>query len=149
MQSFILSLYCLLNVVDLICHGVHPNSIWHSPLPITYWYLLLYDTCTKYNYTAFILKATVVFLNYCISECDGQLLRKDNNLNYESEHWEKCKNLTDAEWAQAFEDLLAKLRKQQGFFTKLHSCMDAAIRTSLVISHKTARYKNIMGSLTL
>lgn len=66
---------------------------------------------------------------------------KDYNLNrhYETKHAEKYKNLTEAERARVSEDLLAKLQRQQGIFTKLHSSRDAAVRTSFVISHKIAR----------
>lgn len=66
---------------------------------------------------------------------------KDYNLNrhYETKHAEKYKNLTEAERARVSKDLLAKLQRQQGFFTKLHSSRDAAVRTSFVISHKIAR----------
>ncbi|XP_035242994.1 general transcription factor II-I repeat domain-containing protein 2B-like [Anguilla anguilla] len=37
------------------------------------------------------------------------------------------------------EDMVVKLQKQQGFFTKLHTSRDAATRTSFVISHKIAK----------
>lgn len=66
---------------------------------------------------------------------------KDYNLSrhYDKKHSEKYKNLSDAEWARTSEALLAKLQKQQGFFTKLHTSRDAATRTSFVISHKIAK----------
>ena len=55
------------------------------------------------------------------------------------ENAEKYKNLTDAERARTSTDLLAKLEKQQGCFTKLHAARDAATRTSFVIAHKIAQ----------
>lgn len=66
---------------------------------------------------------------------------KDYNLSrhYETKHTEKYKNLTDAERARTSENLLAKLQKQQGLFTKLHTSRDAATKTSFVISHKIAK----------
>uniref|UniRef100_A0A1A8N5E2 Zinc finger, BED-type containing 5 n=1 Tax=Nothobranchius rachovii TaxID=451742 RepID=A0A1A8N5E2_9TELE len=66
---------------------------------------------------------------------------KDYNLSrhYDKKHSEKYKNLSDAERARTSEALLAKLQKQQGFFTKLHTSRDAATRTSFVISHKIAK----------
>jgi len=66
---------------------------------------------------------------------------KDYNLSrhYETKHAEKYKSLTDAERARTSEALLAKLQKQQGFFTKLHTSRDAATKTSFVISHKIAK----------
>lgn len=77
-------------------------------------------------------------------------MAKDYNLNrhYESKHVEKYKHLTDTERMQMAEDLLAKLKKQQGFFTKAHTSRDAAVRTSFVISQspKTASC-SLMGSL--
>ncbi|XP_010775008.1 collagen alpha-1(XIV) chain [Notothenia coriiceps] len=67
---------------------------------------------------------------------------KDYNLSrhYETKHAEKYKNLTDAERARTSNALLAKLQKQQGFFTKLHTSKDAATKTSFVISHKIAKH---------
>ncbi|XP_071059413.1 general transcription factor II-I repeat domain-containing protein 2B-like [Pseudochaenichthys georgianus] len=66
---------------------------------------------------------------------------KDYNVSrhYETKHAGKYKNLTDAERARTSEALLAKLQKQQGFFTKLHTSRDAATKTSFVISHKIAK----------
>lgn len=66
---------------------------------------------------------------------------KDYNLSrhYETKHLEKYKNLSDAERGRTSEVLLAKLQKQQGFFTKLHGARDAATKTSFVISHKIAK----------
>ena len=66
---------------------------------------------------------------------------KEYNLkrHYETKHAEKYKNLADAERAPTSKDLLAKLEKQQGCFTKLHSDSDAATRTSFVIPHKMAQ----------
>lgn len=66
---------------------------------------------------------------------------KEYNLkrHYETKHAAKYKNLTDAERARTSTDLLAKLEKQQGCFTKLHADRDAATRTSFVIAHKIAQ----------
>ena len=66
---------------------------------------------------------------------------KDFNLSrhYETKHAEKYKSLTDSEKAGTSEALLAKLQKQQGYFTKLHTSRDAATKTSFVISHKIAK----------
>ncbi|XP_077113087.1 general transcription factor II-I repeat domain-containing protein 2-like [Ranitomeya variabilis] len=66
---------------------------------------------------------------------------KDYNVNrhYETKHAQKYKNLAEAERARASEDLLSKLQRQKGLFTKLHASRDAAIRTSFGISHKIAR----------
>lgn len=66
---------------------------------------------------------------------------KDYNLNcrYETTHAEKYKNLTDAEWAQTSEALLAKIENQQGLFTKLYTSRHGAAQTSYVISHKIAK----------
>ena len=66
---------------------------------------------------------------------------KEYNLkrHYETKHAEKYKNLTDAERARTSTDLLAKLEKQQGCFTKLHAARDAATRTSFVLAHKIAQ----------
>ena len=66
---------------------------------------------------------------------------KDYNLcrHYETKHAEKYKNVSDTEKARTSEALLAKLQKQQGLFTKLHTARDAATRTSFVISHKIAK----------
>ena len=47
--------------------------------------------------------------------------------------------MTDAERERTSEALLAKLQKQQGFFTKLHTARDAATRASSVTSHKMAK----------
>lgn len=49
---------------------------------------------------------------------------KEYNLNRHSQmkHGEKYENLTDVEKAQKLEALLAKLRTEQGFFTKLQKC---------------------------
>lgn len=89
--------------------------------------------------------------NYFFTEVGGKAvclvcgeeiaLFKDYNLSrhYDNKHSEKYKNLSDAERARTSEALLAKLQKQQGFFTKLHTSRDAAIRTSFVISHKIAK----------
>ncbi|KAJ4924254.1 hypothetical protein JOQ06_000494 [Pogonophryne albipinna] len=70
---------------------------------------------------------------------------KEYNLkrHYETKHAAKYKNLTDSERAQTSTDLLAKLEKQQGCFTKLHADRDAATRTSFVIAHKIGQ--NIRG----
>jgi len=64
---------------------------------------------------------------------------KEYNLkrHYETKHAKKYKNWTDAERARTPTDLLAKLEKQQGCFTKLHAARDAATRTSFVIANKT------------
>ena len=66
---------------------------------------------------------------------------KEYNLrrHYETKHADKYKHLTDGERARTSEELLAKLEKQQGCFTKLHAARDAATRTSFVISHKIAQ----------
>ena len=66
---------------------------------------------------------------------------KEYNLSrhYETLHADRYKHFTDAERARAAQDLLAKLGKQQGCFTKLHAAKDAATRTSFVISHKIAQ----------
>ncbi|KAL7851395.1 hypothetical protein AOLI_G00217510 [Acnodon oligacanthus] len=74
--------------------------------------------------------------------CGAQIaVFKDYSLNRhcESKSTEKHKNSADEERARPSEDLLEKLQRQQGFFTKLRSSRDAAVRTSLVISHKTGR----------
>ncbi|XP_071063277.1 general transcription factor II-I repeat domain-containing protein 2B-like [Pseudochaenichthys georgianus] len=72
---------------------------------------------------------------------------KDYNVSrhYETKHAEKYKNLTDAERARTSEALLAKLQKQQGFFTKLHTSRDAATKTSFVISHKIAKNSKLFS----
>ena len=77
----------------------------------------------------------------CLVCGDQSAVFKDYNLSrhYETKHSEKYKNLNDAEMARISEDLVAKLQKQQGFFTKLHTSRDAATRTSFVISHKIAK----------
>ena len=66
---------------------------------------------------------------------------KEYNLNhhYTTKHEEKYRNLSGEERARESDALLAKLQTQQGFFTKLHTPRDAAVRTSYVISHKIAR----------
>ena len=66
---------------------------------------------------------------------------KDYNLNrhYTTKHAEKYGDLTDGDRARASETLLAKLRKQQGCFTKRYTSRDAAAKTSFVIAHKIAK----------
>jgi len=56
---------------------------------------------------------------------------KDYNLSqhYKMKHAEICKNLTDA--ARTLEYLLAKLQKQQDFFTKLYTPRDVGARLAL------------------
>ena len=60
-------------------------------------------------------------------------------LKSEARRCENYKNLSDAEMARMSEDLVAKLKKQQGLFTKLHTYREAATKTSFVISHKIAK----------
>lgn len=66
---------------------------------------------------------------------------KEYNLNrhYTTKHEDKYRNLSGEERARESDALLAKLQTQRGFFTKLHTPRDAAVRTSYVISHKIAR----------
>ena len=74
--------------------------------------------------------------------CGDQIaVFKEYNLNrhYKTKHSENYKNLSDAEMARMSEDLVAKLKKQQGVFTKLHTYREAATKTSFVISHKIAK----------
>lgn len=59
--------------------------------------------------------------------------------HYETKHAEKYRHLTETERTQISKDLLAKLREQQGYFTKLHAARDAATKTSFMISHKIAK----------
>lgn len=66
---------------------------------------------------------------------------KDYNLrrHYETKHGDKYKNLSATERDRTAEALLAKLQKQQGLFTRLHSSREGAVMTSFVISHKIAK----------
>lgn len=66
---------------------------------------------------------------------------KEYNLNrhYTTKHEDKYRKLSGEERARESDALLAKLQTQRGFFTKLHTPRDAAVRTSYVISHKIAR----------
>lgn len=94
------------------------------------------------NWTAKYLFTEVGGKAVCLV-CGEQIaVFKDYNLSwhYETKHAEKYKNLTDAERARTSNALLAKLQKQQGFFTKLHTSKDAATKTSFVISHKIAKH---------
>ncbi|KAF0042457.1 hypothetical protein F2P81_005989 [Scophthalmus maximus] len=77
----------------------------------------------------------------CLVSGEHVAVFKEYNLkrHYETKHAEKYKNLTDAEQARTSTDLIAKLEKQQGCFTKLHAARDAATRTSFVIAHKIAQ----------
>ena len=61
------------------------------------------------------------------------------NLHYTTKHKDKYRNLSDEERARESDALLTKLQTQQGFFTKLHTSRDTAVRTSYVIYHKIAR----------
>lgn len=65
---------------------------------------------------------------------------KEYNLNrhYTTKHEDKYRNLSGEERARESNALLAKLQTQRGFFTKLHTPRDVAVRTSYVISHKIA-----------
>ncbi|XP_005817565.2 general transcription factor II-I repeat domain-containing protein 2-like [Xiphophorus maculatus] len=93
------------------------------------------------NWTAKYLFTEVRGKAVCLV-CGEQIaVFKDYNLSrhYETKHGEKYKNVTDAERARTSEALLAKLQKQQGFFTKLHTSRDAATKTSFVIAHKIAK----------
>ena len=93
------------------------------------------------NWTAKYLFTEVGGKTVCLV-CGEQIaVFKEYNVSrhYETKHAEKYKNLTDAERARTSEALLAKLQKQQGFFTKLHTSSDAATMTSFVISHKIAK----------
>lgn len=93
------------------------------------------------NWTAKYLFTEVGGKAVCLVCGEEIAVFKDYNLSrhYDKKHAEKYKNLTDAERARTSEALLAKLQKQQGFFTKLHTSRDAATRTSFVISHKIAK----------
>ncbi|XP_063768169.1 general transcription factor II-I repeat domain-containing protein 2-like [Eleginops maclovinus] len=93
------------------------------------------------NWTAKYLFTKVGGKAVCLV-CGEQIaVFKDYNLSrhYETKHAEKYKNFTDAERARTSEALLAKLQKQQGLFTKLHTSRDAATEASFVISHKIAK----------
>lgn len=50
---------------------------------------------------------------------------KEYNLSqhFETKHVEKYRHLAEAERAQISEDLLAKIAKQQNYFTKLHTAL--------------------------
>ncbi|XP_028439673.1 general transcription factor II-I repeat domain-containing protein 2-like [Perca flavescens] len=93
------------------------------------------------NWTAKYLFTEVGGKAVCLVCGERIAVFKDYNLSrhYETTHAEKYKNLSDAERARTSEALLAKLQKQQGFFTKLHTSRDAATKTSFVISHKIAK----------
>lgn len=94
------------------------------------------------NWTAKYLFTEVVGKAVCLV-CGEQIaVFKDYNVSrhYQTKHAEKCRNLTVAQRARTSEALLAKLQKQQGLFTKLHTSRDAATKTSFVISHKIAKY---------
>ena len=54
--------------------------------------------------------------------------------HYETKHAEKYRHLTGR--ARISKDLLAKLREQQGYFTKLHAPQHVATKISFMISHK-------------
>ena len=51
--------------------------------------------------------------------------------HYETKHAEKYRYLTETKRERISKDLLAKLRKQQGYFTKLHAARDAATKAAL------------------
>lgn len=99
--------------------------------------------CRAFNktWTARYLFTEVRGKAVCLVCGDQIAVFKDYNLSrhYETKHAENYKNLTDAEMARISEDLVAKLQKQQGFFTKLHASRNAATTASFVISHKIAK----------
>ncbi|XP_077969525.1 general transcription factor II-I repeat domain-containing protein 2-like [Styela clava] len=59
--------------------------------------------------------------------------------HFETKHAKKYKNLSNNEMAQTAESMVAKLEKQQSFFTRLHASNDAAVMASFVIAHKIAQ----------
>ena len=72
----------------------------------------------------------------CLVRGDQIAVFYNLNRHYETKHSENYKNLNDAEMARKSKDLVAKPKKQQGLFTKLHISREAATKTTFVISHK-------------
>lgn len=103
----------------------------------------VYAECRHFNknWTAKYLFTEVGGKAVCLVCREQIAVFKDYNLSrhYETKHAEKYKNLSDAERGRTSDALLAKLQKQQGFFTKLHASRDAATKTSFLISHKIAK----------
>ena len=57
--------------------------------------------------------------------------------HYETKHAKIYRHLTETEKVRISKDMLAKLREQQGYFTKLHAARDT--KTSFMIPHEIAK----------